>query len=91
MNSIPRQYPPTSILAPFILNRVNANDLIVPPPLISSSEFVPKKLIELLMRKKKDSAIGVKFRKASAGAGGDIITTLEGAMHTFVTPVVGKV
>jgi hypothetical protein len=45
----------------FYLDKVKAGDLVVPPPLISYSEFVPKKLVEHLMRKKKDSALGVKF------------------------------
>lgn len=50
------------------------------------------------MRRKKDTAIGVKFigRKIrSAPASGTIkqdeITNMEGAMHTFVTPVVSRV
>jgi hypothetical protein len=38
------------------------------------------------MRKKKNSALGVKFK----GGGFDHITDLEGALHTFVTPVVGE-
>jgi hypothetical protein len=45
----------------FYLDKVKAGDLEVPPPLISYSEFVPKKLVEHLMRKKKNSALGVKF------------------------------
>ena len=38
------------------------------------------------MRKKKNSALGVKYK----GGGFDHITDLEGALHTFVTPVVGE-
>jgi hypothetical protein len=37
------------------------------------------------MRNKKDSAIGVKFIKNTKP---DMITNLEGALHTFVTPLV---
>lgn len=36
------------------------------------------------MRKKKNGALGVKFER------GDEITNMEGAMHTFVTPVLAK-
>jgi hypothetical protein len=38
------------------------------------------------MRKKKNSAIGVKFQSGNIPP--DAITNMEGAMHTFVTPVV---
>jgi hypothetical protein len=38
------------------------------------------------MRDKKDSAIGVKFQSGNQPP--DSITNMEGAMHTFVTPVV---
>jgi hypothetical protein len=61
------------------------NPTVVPAPLISSSPFVPPTLIEHLMRKKKNSALGVKFRALS---GTDEISNMEGAMHTFVTPLV---
>jgi hypothetical protein len=62
---------------------------LVSPPLISISEFVPKSLVEHLMRKKKSSALGVKFRAKKGKAPGrlDEITNMEGAMHTFVTPI----
>jgi len=67
---------------------------LVPPPLISSSEFVPYSLITLLMRKKKNSAIGVKFTPQggfrSSGLKPDEITNMEGAMHSFVTPVISS-
>lgn len=56
------------------------------PPRINSSAFVPKELIEHLMRMKKDSAIGVKFNSGNNPP--DAITNMEGAMHTFVTPIV---
>lgn len=52
------------------------------PPIISKSSFVPKEMVEHLMRKKKNSALNVKYRK------NDAITNMEGAMHTFVTPVI---
>jgi len=61
----------------------------VPPPLISVSEFVPRVLIEQLMRRKKNSALGVKFVSHHHGTYKDEITNMEGALHTFVTPVVG--
>lgn len=51
------------------------------PPVISCSEFVPKNLVEHLMRDKRDSACGSKYIPGSR------ITNMEGAMHTFVTPV----
>ncbi|CAM6085767.1 unnamed protein product [Calypogeia fissa] len=61
------------------------NPSAVPPTCISSSEFVPKILIEHLMRKKKNSALGVKFKSGRDPP--DAITNMEGAMHTFVTPI----
>jgi hypothetical protein len=62
----------------------NADGLL--PPFISSSEFVPSTLIEHLMRKKKNSAMGVKFQPSRNPP--DAITNMEGAMHTFITPIV---
>lgn len=59
-----------------------AKDLpIPPPPLIGKSKFVSKEMVEHLMRHKKDSALGVKYIP------GDKITNMEGALHTFVTPL----
>lgn len=55
-----------------------------PPPLISCSDFIPRDLVAHLMRKKKSSAIGVKYED------GDEITNMEGAMHTFVTPILSR-
>jgi hypothetical protein len=55
---------------------------LVQPPVISASEFVPKPLISHLMRNKKDSALGVKYIP------GDETTNMEGALHTFITPIV---
>jgi hypothetical protein len=55
-----------------------------PPPLVSCSDFVPRPLLELLMRNKKNGALGVKWVK------GDEITNMEGAMHSFVTPVISR-
>lgn len=51
------------------------------PVIISKSEFVSDEMAEHLMRNKKDAAIAVKYRS------GDIITNMEGAMHTFLTPI----
>jgi len=78
----------------FYLKERRDGEYLVPPPLISSSEFVPPSLITLLMRKKKSSAIGVKFvppgEYRAVKFKPDEITNMEGAMHTFVTPVVGS-
>ncbi len=68
------------------LEAVETDESRVPPPLISRSDLVPRSLVELLMRKKKNSALGVKFLSKR----GDEITDMEGAMHTFVTPVVPR-
>jgi hypothetical protein len=65
------------------------------PPVISSSPFVPPAVIEHLMRNKKDRAIGVKFVREGGGPyrtgrkppPPDEITNMEGALHTFVTPI----
>ncbi|MBA2729097.1 MAG: hypothetical protein H0U49_13115 [Parachlamydiaceae bacterium] len=51
------------------------------PVIISKSEFVPKLMVEHLMRNKKDSATGVKYEK------GDLITNMEGALHSFLTAI----
>ncbi|KUJ19247.1 uncharacterized protein LY89DRAFT_780236 [Mollisia scopiformis] len=69
------------------LEAVGRDESKLPPPLISCSDFVPRRLVELLMRKKKDSALGVKFLHTKKG---DQITDMEGAMHTFVTPIVPR-
>lgn len=50
-------------------------------PVIAASPFIPRGVIEHLMRNKKDSALGVKYEP------GDAITDMEGAAHTFVTPI----
>jgi hypothetical protein len=87
----PSPIPSKSDPRAFYLAKIKSGDVIVPPPLISSSEFVPRKLVELLMRRKKDTALGVKFSRSFGSKGGwDEITNMEGAMHTFVTPVVGR-
>ena len=52
-----------------------------PLPTIGVSPFVSKAMVEHLMRDKKDMALGVKY------CPGDAITNMEGALHTFVTPV----
>lgn len=56
-------------------------DFVLPPLFLSKSEFVPDHLARHLMQNKKDSALGVKY------AEGDGITPMEGAMHTFLTPI----
>ncbi|KAI9743363.1 MAG: hypothetical protein M1818_003209 [Claussenomyces sp. TS43310] len=61
----------------------NPGDFIPPPPLMSCSAFVPRSLVELLMRR-KNGALGVKWLK------GDDITNMEGAMHSFITPVISR-
>lgn len=60
-------------------------DLLPPPPILAASSFVPKNLIEHLMRNKKDTAIGVKYET------GDAITNLEAVMHTFLTPICPRI
>jgi hypothetical protein len=69
---------------PFSGDKKNLGDFTPPPPLISCSDFVPRPLVELLMRRKKNGALGVKWLK------GDYITNMEGAMHSFVTPVISR-
>jgi hypothetical protein len=55
-------------------------------PWIVHSHFVPAEMVEHLMRQKKSSAIAVKFVKNPWKP--DEITNMEGALHTFVTPIV---
>ena len=55
--------------------------VLPPAPIVSASDFVPKVLIEHLMRNKKNSALSIKYLK------GDEITNFEGALHTYVTPI----
>lgn len=55
------------------------------PPLIAASPFVPRVLVAHLMRNKKNLALGVKFVSANST---DAITNLEGALHTYVNPVI---
>jgi hypothetical protein len=62
----------------------NYRDL--PGPWISHSHFVLGEMVKHLMRNKKDSAIGVKFTKSRQNP--DSITNMEGALHTFVNPIV---
>jgi len=56
-----------------------------PGPVISCSEFVPRNMVEHLMRNKKGSAIGVKFVPRRGGT--DAVTNMEGALHTYVVPI----
>ncbi|KZV96857.1 hypothetical protein EXIGLDRAFT_732164 [Exidia glandulosa HHB12029] len=58
----------------------------MPGPVISASEFVPRSLVEHLMRNKKDVALAVKFVQSAHPP--DAVTNMEGVMHTFVTPIV---
>jgi len=53
-------------------------------PIISHSEFVPRNIVQHLMRDKKDSALGVKWENT----GHDTVTNMEGALHTYVVPLV---
>ncbi|CAD0113652.1 unnamed protein product [Aureobasidium uvarum] len=57
------------------------NNKELSPPWIACSGFVPPAMVEFLMRCKKRTAIGVKWKK------GDQITNMEGALHTFVTSI----
>ena len=60
------------------------------PPCIAHSFFIPDEMVSHLMRNKKDSALGVKFM-SSGHSPPDQITNMEGALHTFVTPIVNAV
>lgn len=51
------------------------------PPILSKSSFVSEKFVEHLMKNKKNTALGVKYKN------GDKITNMEGALHTFLTPL----
>lgn len=51
------------------------------PPKIAKSSWVPDHLVQHLMVKKKDSALGVKYHA------GDAITNMEALLHTFVIPI----
>ncbi|KAK0114683.1 hypothetical protein ONS95_014168 [Cadophora gregata] len=62
----------------------NTPSSLLPPPLISASEFIPPPLITHLMRNKRGSALAAKF------VDGAEITNMEGVMHTFVVPVVPR-
>ncbi|CAK9784378.1 hypothetical protein CC85DRAFT_195576 [Cutaneotrichosporon oleaginosum] len=53
-----------------------------PAPLLSRSPFIPRAMVEHLMRKKKDAAISIKYMP------GDAISNMEGTAHTFLTPIV---
>jgi hypothetical protein len=58
----------------------------LPAPWIAHSDFVPQSMVEHLMRSKKDDAIAVKFEEENKPP--DSITNMEGALHTFVNPIV---
>ncbi|MCX6987328.1 MAG: hypothetical protein NT065_04140 [Chlamydiae bacterium] len=53
------------------------------PPIIGKSSFIPDAMLEHLMRNKKDTALAVKQSEWTQ----DAITNMEGALHTFITPV----
>ncbi|VDB89925.1 unnamed protein product [Peniophora sp. CBMAI 1063] len=53
------------------------------PPVISHSTFVPRVLVQHLLRNKKNSALGAKYVRGRW----DAITNMEGALHTYVTPL----
>jgi len=55
--------------------------LPTPPLVIGKSDFVSRDMVRHLMADKKKLALGVKYVK------GDLITNMEGALHTFVTPI----
>ncbi|KAL5323112.1 hypothetical protein ACEPPN_007640 [Leptodophora sp. 'Broadleaf-Isolate-01'] len=77
--------PANKSIRTFYLQAIKGGDTeILPPPVISASEFVPLALVEHLMRRKRGSALGSKF------VPGAEITNMEGAMHTFVVPVVPR-
>lgn len=59
--------------------------LKTPPPIIGKSHFVPNNMLSHLMRDKKNFAHAQKYHV------GDAVTNMEGALHTFVTPVCPKV
>ncbi|VHO05040.1 hypothetical protein [Candidatus Rhabdochlamydia sp. T3358] len=63
------------------IEKLNQGKWELQPVIISQSAFVSKAMTEHLMTNKKDSALGVKYKK------GDKITNMEGALHTFVTPI----
>lgn len=61
------------------LNNINSH--AYSPLVISKSPFVSHEMATHLMENKKGSALAVKYVK------GDAITNMEGALHTFVTPI----
>jgi len=63
---------------------------ISPHPWIVYS-LVNETMVALLMRNKKDSAIGEKFVARNTDRFLDMITNMEGLLHTFVTPIVQAV
>lgn len=53
-----------------------------PGPVIAKAHFIPLALAEHLFRNKRDSALATKYLPRTA------ITNMEGALHSFVTPLV---
>lgn len=54
----------------------------LPGPIVGKSAFVPPSLVQHLLRKKRNSALATKYLPGHA------ITNMEGALHTFLTPLV---
>jgi hypothetical protein len=50
---------------------------LVPAPLISASSFVPPAMIRLLMREKKDSALGAKYSRGDSITDSKCFNSLE--------------
>lgn len=62
------------------------NQWQIPPAILSySEEILPLPIVQRLTHEKKNDAIGVKFEQKKK----DKITNMEGALHTFLTPVGG--
>lgn len=61
---------------------MNGGDWKPKPVVVGTSEFVPESMVQHLMANKRDTAIGRKFEEGTS------ITNMEGALHTFLTPIV---
>ncbi|GAA5899825.1 hypothetical protein JCM6882_005445 [Rhodosporidiobolus microsporus] len=95
LRPFPPSYPslsqPSDLLVPTdVPARANPRQLFLfaastsstPPPIIARSAFVPLPLVDHLMREKRDSAIGSKYRPGTG------ITNAEAVVHSFVTALV---
>jgi hypothetical protein len=56
------------------------------PPYLARSAFISDLFVQNLMRNKKDSALACKFEEGATPP--DQISDMEGALHTFITPIV---